>query len=382
MEADQVQQLLQKCLSGAGSQEDWELLKKCLEEEKFSLLREEVRRLGKLSTKDLVADEQKMWEKISKCREAGQNRLKLSRRLLRYAAIIALPLLLGGIFLCIQQLKQGAPEVVVAVIKPGFPQAILKMNNGELIDLSAEVKDTVLIREGITIRLDSSRCLSYQGDASTLQTTIYNTLLVPQGGEYRLVLADGSVVWLNSASELRYPVAFSGNERKVFLKGEAYFEVAKNKQAPFLVNVADMEVEVLGTRFNINAYRYDGTFQTTLVSGKVKVSDLKTAESVILKPDQQALAKEGKLSVREVDAEVYTAWRDGKFYFESETLEEIAAQLERWYNIHFFFSREELKHYKFTGVIRKDFTANKMLDIISKTTNVQFEVKENTVNVR
>ena len=137
----------------------------------------------------------------------------------------------------------------------------------------------------------------------------------------------------------------------------------------------------MGTCFNINASRSDERIQTTLVSGKVEVSDRENARKVVLLPNQRAELKKGCLTVENVDAEEIIAWMQGKFYFESESLEEIAAQLERWYDIHFFFSRESLKQEEFTGVIRRDYTANRILEIITKTTNVEFDIKGRTVTV-
>lgn len=381
MEADQLQELLQKCFSD-GREEDWRMLRAELEKAENTVLRDELYRLGKLKADDLTADEGKMWDAVSQCRNEGSNRRKIARTWWRYAAVIAIPLLIGSLYFRMQQLKQDTLDgsLTMAVLEPGNRQAILKLNNGEQIDLAVAGRDTVLERGGVTIRLDSLRGAFYQGEAVANPNAGYNTVVVPRGGEYRLVLSDGSVVWLNSDTELKFPVAFNGGQRKVFLKGEAYFEVAKNPELPFVVDVAGMEVKVLGTRFNVNAYREDGVCQTTLVSGKVEVSN--QSERVVLKPDQQAQLKDGRLSVYPVDATIYTAWIDGKFYFESETLLEIAAQLERWYDVDFFFAREELKDYEFTGVIRRDYTANQILDIIAKTTNVCFEIKGRTVTVK
>ncbi len=382
MEAVQLHELLQKCLSGAATSEEWEELRKELENDRHAALREELFRFRQFSTEDVKVDKEKIWENIRECKREGRNRLKWSQLVLRYAAVVALPLLLGSGMLWMRFFASKETPVVTATIEPGYPRAILTLADGERIDLSGKVKDTLLVREGMAIRLDSSRGIQYPSGYGARPTEEFNTLTVPRGGEYRLVLSDGTVVWLNSDSELRYPVAFTGNQRQVFLKGEGYFEVAKNPSAPFLVKAADMEVKVLGTHFNVNAYRKDGVFQTTLVSGRVEVADLKTVQKVMLKPDQQALVKNGELLIRNVDAAAYTAWRDGKFYFESETLEEITAQLERWYDVHFVFGREELKRYEFTGVIRKDYTADQILGLIAKTTNVRFEVVGKEIKVK
>lgn len=381
MEADQLQELLQKCFS-EGNDADWRILRIELEKVENKVLRDELFRLGWLEADDFVANEIKMWESILRYHEQEQKRLRV-RRLWRYAAAIFIPLLIGSLFFWTQHLKEVSEAVPVSLgqLEPGNRQAILKLGDGELIDLTTVGRDTLLTRNGVTIRLDSSRSVSYQGEIVTGHTVDYNTIIVPRGGEYRLVLADGSVVWLNADSELKFPIAFHGDQRKVFLKGEAYFDVVKNPALPFVVDVAGMEVKVLGTCFNVNAYREDGVFQTTLVSGKVEVHNIGNAERVTLLPDQQAQLKNGHLFVSTVDASACVAWINGKFYFESESLLEIAAQLERWYDVDFFFAREELKHYEFTGVIRRDYTANQILDMITKTTNVHFEIKGRTVVV-
>lgn len=311
------------------------------------------------------------------------------RRILRtggVAATLILGLGISGLFLFQKDNKPKQDTVVSLAAKktlePGRPQAVLKMVDGERIELGSIGQDTLLTRPGFAVRLDASRSVFYSEKAEVGATTDYNTLRVPRGGEYRLELADGSVVWLNSDSELKFPPAFNEKQRKVFLKGEAFFDVARNPSVPFVVEIGGMEVKVLGTRFNVNAYREDGVFQTTLVEGKVEVRDLQNDRQVVLLPDQQACLKDGQLFVHPVDASVYMAWIEGKFYFESESLLEIVAQLERWYDVEFFFTREELKHYEFTGVIRRDYAADRILDIIAKTTNVKFDIQGRMITVR
>lgn len=304
----------------------------------------------------------------------------------RVAAALVLGLGISGFFLFLKD-NQPAQNTVVPLaakmtLEPGHRQAVLKMADGERIELGSIGEDTLLTRPGFVARLDASRSVFYSEKAVAGTTMDYHTIQVPRGGEYRLELADGSVVWLNSDSELKFPPAFNNKQRKVFLKGEAFFDVARNPSLPFVVEIGGMEVKVLGTRFNVNAYREDGVFQTTLVDGKVEVRDLQNNRRVVLVPDQQARLKDGQLFVHPVDASVYTAWIEGKFYFESESLLEIVAQLERWYDVEFFFTREELKYYEFTGVIRRDYAAERILDIIAKTTNVKFDIKGRTIMVR
>ena len=168
----------------------------------------------------------------------------------------------------------------------------------------------------------------------------------------------------------------------MYLKGEAFFEVAPDAGKPFIVDVGEVDVRVLGTRFNVNAYTPDEVIRTTLVSGKVQVSDRKDRASTILAPGQQAVWEEGRISTKEVDAAAVSAWVNGKFYFEEgATLEDIAAQLQRWYDVDFFFASERVKRFVFAGVIKKEYTANEIFSIIEKTTRVKFTVNGRTVVV-
>ena len=380
METDHILRLLQKCLS-EGQPEDWQQLRKELARGGQEQVQKELFLLGELKPEDLKADPEKLWRQIAACRAEGENRkFRLTKRW-RYLAAEVLLFITIGVGYLLRQQKQPVLPSLSALLEPGERKAILKFENGEQIDLGRVASGTLLSRQGVTICLDSLQGITYLPAFSGESEPVYNTIEVPRGGEYRLVLPDGSMVWLNSDSELKFPMNFAGERRKVFLKGEAYFEVVKNPDMPFIVEVAAMEVKVLGTCCNINASRSDERIQTTLVSGKVEVSDRENARKVVLLPNQRAELKKGCLTVENVDAEEIIAWMQGKFYFESESLEEIATQLERWYDIHFFFSRESLKQEEFTGVIRRDYTANRILEIITKTTNVEFDIKGRTVTV-
>ena len=208
----------------------------------------------------------------------------------------------------------------------------------------------------------------------------YNVIKVPRGGEYTLTLEDGTRIWLNSETELKFPVRFVGKTREVKIVGEGYFEVAKDSLRPFVVRAGDVRTQVLGTSFNVKAYRDEKVRAVTLVSGKVSVSAGRERE--LLSPGWQAEWRGGNISTRKVNVKAVVAWIDGKFYFEEgATLEEITEQLRRWYDIDFFFTSERVKRFMFAGVIRKDYTANEIFSIIEKTTNVRFDVKGRTVVV-
>ncbi len=347
-------------------------------------LREEFERVRRLTV--LEADKAKMWKQVqSRMNKNSRYRVK---RYLKYAAIIVAFVLAGGTWWMVKE----NPEEIISVelsetsmLSPGTPKAYILFSCGQRMDFTTTEHDTMIMEKGMQVREGSSGKISYiPGDSGSIlkQEIVYNTIVVPRGGEYKLELADGTLVWLNSDSELRYPVKFAGSQRDVWLKGEGYFEVSKNPEKPFRVVVDDMIVKVLGTSFNINAYKDRGNILTTLVSGKVDIQDMSGKSLVVMSPNQQVDFRHGKISsVQEVDITRFVSWIDGKFYFNDMTLENIMSQLQRWYDIEVFFVDEELKSYPFTGVIRRDFTAGQIFEIIEKTTRVKFNVRGKCVTV-
>ena len=347
-------------------------------------LREEFERVRRLTV--LEADKAKMWKQVqSRMNKNSRYRVK---RYLKYAAIIVAFVLAGGTWWMVKE----NPEEIISVelsetsmLSPGTPKAYILFSSGQRMDLTTTEHDTMIMEKGMQVRVGSSGKISYiPGDSGSVlkQEIVYNTIVVPRGGEYKLELADGTLVWLNSDSELRYPVKFAGSQRDVWLKGEGYFEVSKNPEKPFRVVVDNMIVKVLGTSFNINAYKDRGNILTTLVSGKVDIQDMSGKSLVVMSPNQQVDFRHGKISsVQEVDITRFVSWIDGKFYFNDMTLENIMSQLQRWYDIEVFFVDEELKSYPFTGVIRRDFTAGQIFEIIEKTTRVKFNVRGKCVTV-
>jgi len=346
-------------------------------------LREEFERVRRLTA--LEANKAKMWKQVQS--RMNKNSRYQVKRYLKYAAIIVAFVLAGGTWWMVKE----NPEEIISVelsetsmLSPGTPKAYILFSSGQRMDLTTTEHDTMIMEKGMQVRVGSSGKISYvPGDSGSIlkQEIVYNTIVVPRGGEYKLELADGTLVWLNSDSELRYPVKFAGSQRDVWLKGEGYFEVSKNPEKPFRVVVDDMIVKVLGTSFNINAYKDQGNILTTLVSGKVDIQDMSGKSLVVMRTNQQVDFRHGKISVQEVDVTRFVSWIDGKFYFNDMTLENIMSQLQRWYDIEVFFVDEELKSYPFTGVIRRDFTAGQIFEIIEKTTRVKFNVRGKCVTV-
>lgn len=267
-------------------------------------------------------------------------------------------------------------------IVPGV-KAELILSTGERVMLDQEsvsiegMKETGILNDSVT-------GLNYMTAKVQGEGVIYNTMRIPVGGFYQLALADGSKVWLNSMTELRFPVAFVGEERKVYLTGEAYFEVAHDSQRPFIVMTEDsMEVKVYGTEFNVNTYE-KGMVQTVLVNGKVGVRESVTGKEVVLVPGQLAeyTEKTGTIRVEDIDPYKYVAWKDGEFVFERETIEGIMQRLSRWYDVKVFYADESLKQKRFTGVISRYEDIEQVLRLIEGPATLRFEVKGNVVTVK
>lgn len=204
----------------------------------------------------------------------------------------------------------------------------------------------------------------------------------PRGGEYTIVLSDGTKVYLNAASELKYPIQFNSEKREVYLLGEAYFEVTRDTNRPFYVITDAVRVKVYGTEFNVNTYGVGGT-QTTLVSGKVGIQGKGSIREYIMKPSQLAEFKDnGDFGgIRKVNAEIYTAWKEGFFVFEDEGLENILNRLSRWYDVDVFYGSEKVKEYHFTGHMEKYENVETILNAISKMVGVHFTIKGKTIVV-
>lgn len=267
-------------------------------------------------------------------------------------------------------------------IVPGV-KAELILSTGERVVLNQQCVSIEGVNE-TGIQNDSVTGLNYTTAKVQGEGMIYNTMRIPVGGFYQLALSDGSKVWLNSMTEFRFPVAFTGEERKVYLTGEAYFEVAPNSKHPFIVVTEEgMEVKVYGTEFNMNTYQH-GVVQTVLVSGKVGIRVNATGKEVMLAPRQMAeySEKTGMVRVEDTDPYRYIAWKDGEFVFERETIEEIMERLGRWYDVKVFYENESLKQKRFTGVTSRYEDIEQVLRLIEGPATLRFEVKGNVVTVK
>jgi transmembrane sensor len=309
------------------------------------------------------------------------------KRLLRYAsaAVVFLALSFGAISL-IKKITHSDPSLAVQNdIAPGGNTAILTLANGKKIFLDKINKGEILQQAGLRIIKTSKGQIVYEiTNQKILQDNKgeakLNTISTPNGGQYQVVLPDGTKVWLNSASNLKYPNYFSGSERLVELEGEAYFEVTKNKQSPFRIKTTLQEIEVLGTHFNINAYKDEPVLKTTLLEGSVMVSSAKS--KMILVPGQQARMDINTLETTtesKVDLDQIVAWKNGVFSFENEDLRSIMRQISRWYNVSVVFNGP-LSEDKFFGEISRNSNLSQVIEIL-KLNNIRVTLSGKTISV-
>ena len=253
------------------------------------------------------------------------------------------------------------------------------MEDGQTIHINKETESLLEKIDGARVHMDSTM-LNYQVTSKTAKKNkpVYNKVETPRGGEYALLLSDGTKVHLNAMTSLRFPVTFDNGPRKVELEGEAYFEVCKTGQ-PFIVCTQGMQVEVLGTTFNISAYPQE-EYQTTLVNGSVKVNT-ETGESCILKPSQQATISLGNSSIQicMVDAGFYTSWIKGKIHFKDQRLEDIMKILSRWYDMEVIFANEKIKDLRFGCNVDRYSEITPFVRLLEETQKVHVKVNNKTI---
>lgn len=267
-------------------------------------------------------------------------------------------------------------------IPPGGAKATLTMADGSVFDLG-KLENGVISKQGniSIVKTDEGRMIYTVNESNgASQIAQLNTIQTPRGGEYQIILPDGSKVWLNAASGLTFPTSFSGKERKVTLAGEAYFEVARDKEKPFLVDAYDLSVNVLGTHFNISAYQDGSKLATTLVEGSVRVDHGKN--KVFIKPGQQASLEKDKnvVEVNQVDVEDAIAFKNGIFVFNDENIESIMRKLSRWYDIDVQYETE-LKNKDFSGTISRFKSVEEVLEMLQLTGGIHFKIEGRKVYV-
>ena len=273
-------------------------------------------------------------------------------------------------------------EQYVQSIVPGTCKAMLITSDGIEHELATGVQSTIAT-DGAEIK-NTGNQLQYISKNANAAELKYNTLKIPRGAEYFLILSDSTKVWLNSETTLRFPVQFAADIRRVELTGEAYFEVYENKSSPFVVSSGDQLVKVLGTQFNVSSYAENSKIYTTLVKGKVEISQRNHPdEKLILKPNEQIIFNtiDHQVQKRTVDVRQYVAWKDGRFAFHDQSLEEIMHTLSKWYDVKSVFLNEESKKIKFTGNLERYVDFEEVLTKIEKTNEVSFKIENNTITI-
>ncbi|MGN6420407.1 MAG: FecR family protein [Pseudobacter sp.] len=261
---------------------------------------------------------------------------------------------------------------IVKDLPPGKEGAILTLADGRQILLDTVKNGTRLQVNGIAMEMKNGQLLYSDGNAGA---AAFHTMSTPRGRQFQLQLPDGTQVWLNAASSIRYPSAFSGNERKVEITGEAYLNVAKDPRRPFRVVTAAQMATVTGTQFNVNAYADEMQERTTLVEGGVNVNDISSNAISQLHPGEQALLKDGRLTVRKVDLEEVTAWKNGLFHFVNADIPAVMRQLQRWYNIEVSYEGK-IPQREFQGKMQRDLNLSELLTLLEKA-DVHFRLEEN-----
>jgi transmembrane sensor len=282
--------------------------------------------------------------------------------------------------------KSDIPANVVAnqiTLKPGTEKARLTLADGTVIDLEQAVNGKLNSKDGVAVIKTDDGKLVYDvknmGNANG--PVSYNTLVTPRGGQYDVILPDGSVIWLNAASSLRFPTRFVGAERRVELSGEGYFEIKKNAKQPFVVVSGGQEVTVLGTHFNINAYQENNIIKTTLLEGAVKVS--KGAQSCLLAPGQESSLDnlDNSFSIaKNVDVNVAVAWKNGRFSFDATNIKEVMQQIARWYDVEVLY-KGDFSNVELTGEIPRGADANRVLNLLKGTKQVDFIINGRSITV-
>jgi|UniRef100_UPI003FEED447 anti-fecI sigma factor, fecR len=377
-----IDQYIQGDLSGADRAELIKWLEASPEHAKQfrKILQAEMRvsAAGKWQRLDQV--QERVWKRITLTLENRRKRLYLWG--MRVASMVVV--LIGIIFVWQIQQKSTVEFVPVASVlqaESGSPKAILVMNTGETIELKKGETRRVANIFGVGVIQDSTGGVRFEDRGEMEEEIGKSTIVVPEKGEYFVVLGDGTKVWINSGSELEFPNRFCGDIREVKLKGEAYFEVASNPQKLFYVLAGETKVRVLGTAFNVLAYQDDLQTEVALLRGKVSfdVAD----KAYVLTPGEIATLdrESGKTIIRKGDVAAIVDWKAGRFNFEDMPLEKLTVKLSRWYGVTFIFDDEEAKKLRFSGAVTKYRTLDYMLGMIEKTTDVSFELKEDKVVV-
>ena len=383
--SDRIVRLLQLYLLGDITEEERQELEDwCEEAPRNRKLFEQI------CQEDLFSKERYVYEKIhdTKAFSVFEKRVrKVSSRSIgnwwKYAAVLLFPILVVGSWRLMHETEQvSIVASSVAPIQPGCSQAVLVLDDGRKVFLKEEEEGVISEDKEITVTGEKDRLVYTSSEGKNVDEIRFNELEVPRGGEYKVRLADGTLVYLNSATRMKYPVKFDEKERKVYLSGEAYFEVAKDPERPFFVEMEGVEVRVYGTSFNVNTHQ-EGNIQTVLVKGSIGVKVLSSGMESVIRPGQMAEFKQGntKVDVKDVNVAVYTDWKDSIFRFENQRLEDILTVLSNWYDVDVFYQTASVKELHFSGYMERYKDVSVILEAITLSTGVTFSIQGKTIVV-
>lgn len=321
------------------------------------------------------------WKRLRRETVAIKSR-KIRLRVLRVAAAIIFPLMVGGMIWFMLDSKQGDPSTLLAheEIKVGSSKAVVTLSNGEKVSLFGDT--TVCVNDGLAVMVNQKDTLNFmRNNEAVVADNSFTVIQIPRGGEYIVRLEDGTTVYLNSESELRIPVHFNSKERVVWLTGEAYFSVEHEKQRSFTVRTERADISVLGTEFGVRAYADEADLLTTLVQGAVEVKSESRVYRIV--PGEQAKVDEaGNIEVKEVNVDDYIAWKLGRIVFVNARLEDIMRELQRWYDFKVSYSSPEQKELRFTMDILKYKEVSDIFDLMEKIKRITFVVEGNHVTLK
>lgn len=387
-----IEQYIVTVLSGEASSEEIQLVQKWINEseanrdyfEKMQCLYKYVAKSSKQDNKQLLFDVDAAWGKVQAKTTRQRNTSCFSYlRWTSYAAAAIIALL---VILNIFESGKNSKETNLLTSQLEINQAnepVLILENGEKVSLQ---QDSFSLQKNYVTIHKKDASISYKSDNQETDnetTEVQHRLIIPKGKTYDLLLADGTHVWLNAETELTYPTNFNGDQRKVKLKGEAFFDVAKDAQKPFIVELENMDIKVLGTSFNISNYEEDKTECVTLVSGSVEVNVAQKGTYQITPSEQLSLSEfHQTVNIEKVDTELFTSWKDNKYIFKNARLDDILKKLHRWYDFSVAYEDALMGEKRFSIIIDREDDLSKVLEIISYTSNIKLEYKDKRINVR
>ncbi|MCI2229814.1 DUF4974 domain-containing protein [Polaribacter sp. MSW13] len=334
----------------------------------------------KTLSKEFVQEQYiRLLEVSKKEQTAKKSKYIIFRKVLKYAAIFIILFSIGDAVISTFSKKSFAKHLVAATYNTS--DILIKTSTNDYYKIKEDTNSKWLMENGIFVTVNSDKISFVSTDDLKTTSSLDYTVIVPKGKNYQISMIDGTEVELNSESEITFNNSTTTKERKVNLKGEAFFSVAHNKERPFLVKSSDLEIKVLGTEFNVSNYKENNFTSTTLVKGSIKVSNPQ-GESAIIKPGNQAKLyhNENKIIVEKIDVQNIVAWTSGVLIFRNEKLEKLIPKLNRWFNVEFKFEGKE-RDYQFTGTLKKENDLNHFLQMLKYTEGISYQINDNEVTL-